>query len=174
MMRINQKYATTISGIKDFNNLCIELKILATTGVARKGGWIDNALCRENNSNKWSDMLRAKLYVDFFSKFCGAAIIMADEYAYMLGALVKDVDAGIQSNIKECSVSMQKIVSELGYKLNYTRPMISMINTHDVEAIEFIDAGLEDGTIVEVKSMSVNYGAISKKTEVAIQKTNKI
>lgn len=172
MERISQKYRHSMRCFQgkdeEYNT---ELRMLASTGLVFKGGWIDKMLSGKNSDNEKADVFAIKLYADYMSSFIGFAVVMADEYTYMLKAIVKDVDAATTRNIAQLSDEIRELARRLGYKINYARPMTPISKYDNVENDEYIDMGgkFEKDTIIEVIKMAVNFGTSQSKTKVKTQ-----
>lgn len=170
MTRVNRKFLSSTEGIKNLHEVYeIELRMLASTGLVPKKGWIDCLLESQKDESMWPEQLKMKLYRDAFEQYCGIAVVMADEYAYLMSNMVDDVDKDIEKKISEKSEYMQKLVGKLGYKLVYARPFTPVTQYENVENTEFVDLGIAKDTIVEIKKMGVAYGTKSPKTEVSVQ-----
>lgn len=172
MERILQKYRHSMRCFQgkdeEYNT---ELRMLASTGLVFKGGWIDKMLANKNSDNEKADVFAIKLYADYMSSFIGFAVVMADEYAYLLKAIVKDVDAATTRNIAQLSDEIRELSRRLGYKINYARPITPISKYDNVENDEYIDTGgkFEKNTIMEVIKMAVNFGTSQSKTKVKTQ-----
>ena len=118
----------------------------------------------------WTWQLQAKLYRDVFEQYSGCAVIMADEYAYMIGKMLADIDKSIEKELVAKSEYLQKLVAKLGYKLVYARPFTPITKYDNVVNTKFEDLdGIAKDTIVEIKKMGVAYGTKDPKTEVTVQ-----
>lgn len=170
MTRVNRKFLSSVAQIKNLHEVYeAELRMLAATGLVPRNGWIDRLLESQKKENLWTGQLQAKLYRDVFEQYSGCAVIMADEYAYMIGKMLADIDKGIEKELVAKSEHLQKLVAKLGYKLVYARPFTPITKYDNVVNTEFVDLGIVKDTIVEIKKMGVAYGTKNPKTEVTVQ-----
>lgn len=170
MTRINRKFLSSCAKIKNLHEVYeAELRMLAATGLVPRNGWIDRLLVSQKKESMWTWQLQAKLYRDVFEQYCGYAVIMADEYAYMMGKMLADIDKDIEKELVARSEHLQKLVAKLGYKLVYARPFTPITKYDNVENTDFVDLGIAKDTIVEIKKMGVAYGTKNPKTEVTVQ-----
>lgn len=170
MTRVNRKFLSSVAQIKNLHEVYeAELRMLAATGLVPRNGWIDSLLKSQKKESMWTGQLQAKLYRDVFEQYSGCAVIMADEYAYMMGKMLADIDKDIEKELIAKSEHLQKLVAKLGYKLVYARPFTSITMYDNVENTDFVDLGMVKDTIVEIKKMGVAYGTKSPKTEVTVQ-----
>lgn len=170
MTRVNRKFLSSCAKIKNLHEVYeAELRMLAATGLVPRNGWIDRLLESQKKENLWPGQLQAKLYRDVFEQYSGCAVIMADEYAYMMGKMLADIDKGIEKELVAKSEHLQKLVAKLGYKLVYARPFTPITKYDNVVNTEFVDLGIVKDTIVEIKKMGVAYGTKNPKTEVTVQ-----
>lgn len=170
MTRVNRKFLSSVAQIKNLHEVYeAELRMLAATGLVPKNGWIDRLLESQKKESMWTGQLQAKLYRDVFEQYSGCAVIMADEYAYMMGKMLADIDKGIEKELIAKSEYLQKLVAKLGYKLVYARPFTPITKYDNVVNTEFVDLGIVKDTIVEIKKMGVAYGTKNPKTEVTVQ-----
>lgn len=170
MTRINRKFLSSVAKIKNLHEVYeAELRMLAATGLVPRNGWIDRLLESQKKESMWTWQLQAKLYRDVFEQYSGCAVIMADEYAYMMGKMLADIDKGIEKELIAKSEHLQKLVAKLGYKLVYARPFTPITKYDNVENTDFVDLGIAKDTIVEIKKMGVAYGTKNPKTEVTVQ-----
>ena len=170
MTRVNRKFISSVAQIKNLHEVYeAELRMLAATGLVPRNGWIDRLLESLKKESMWTWQLQAKLYRDVFEQYSGCAVIMADEYAYMMGKMLADIDKGIEKELVAKSEHLQKLVAKLGYKLVYARPFTPITKYDNVENTDFVDLGIAKDTIVEIKKMGVAYGTKNPKTEVTVQ-----
>lgn len=170
MTRVNRKFLSSCAKIKNLHEVYeAELRMLAATGLVPRNGWIDRLLESQKKESMWTWQLQAKLYRDVFEQYSGCAVIMADEYAYMMGKMLADIDKGIEKELVAKSEYLQKLVAKLGYKLVYARPFTPITKYDNVENTDFVDLGIAKDTIVEIKKMGVAYGTKNPKTEVTVQ-----
>lgn len=170
MTRVNRKFISSCAKIKNLHEVYeAELRMLAATGLVPRNGWIDRLLESQKKESMWTWQLQAKLYRDVFEQYIGYAVIMADEYAYMMGKMLADIDKDIEKELVAMSEHLQKLVAKLGYKLVYARPFTPITKYDNVENTDFVDLGIAKDTIVEIKKMGVAYGTKSPKTEVSVQ-----
>lgn len=170
MTRVNRKFLSSVAQIKNLHKVYeAELRMLAATGLVPRNGWIDRLLVSQKKESMWTWQLQAKLYRDVFELYCGYAVIMADEYAYMMGKMLADIDMDIEKELVARSEHLQKLVAKLGYKLVYARPFTPITKYDNVENTDFVDLGIDKDTIVEIKKMGVAYGTKNPKTEVTVQ-----
>lgn len=170
MTRVNRKFLSSVAQIKNLHEVYeAELRMLAATGLVPRNGWIDSLLKSQKKESMWTGQLQAKLYRDVFEQYSGCAVIMADEYAYMMGKMLADIDKDIEKELIAKSEHLQKLVAKLGYKLVYARPFTSIRMYDNVENTDFVDLGMVKDTIVEIKKMGVAYGTKNPKTEVTVQ-----
>lgn len=172
MTRVNRKFLSSCARIKNLHEVYeAELRMLAATGLVPRNGWIDRLLESQKKESMWTWQLQAKLYRDVFEQYSGCAVIMADEYAYMMGNMLADIDKGIEKELVAKSEYLQKLVAKLGYKLVYARPFTPITKYDNVENTDFVDLdlGIAKDTIVEIKKMGVAYGTKNPKTEVTVQ-----
>lgn len=170
MTRVNRKFLSSCAKIKNLHEVYeAELRMLAATGLVPRNGWIDRLLESQKKESMWTWQLQAKLYRDVFEQYSGCAVIMADEYAYMMGNMLADIDKGIEKELVAKSEYLQKLVAKLGYKLVYARPFTPITKYDNVENTDFVDLGIAKDTIVEIKKMGVAYGTKNPKTEVTVQ-----
>lgn len=170
MTRVNRKFLSSCAKIKNLHEVYeAELRMLAATGLVPRNGWIDCLLESQKKESLWTGQLQAKLYRDVFEQYSGCAVIMADEYAYMIGKMLADIDKGIEKELVAKSEHLQKLVAKLGYKLVYARPFTPITKYDNVVNTEFVDLGIVKDTIVEIKKMGVAYGTKNPKTEVTVQ-----
>lgn len=170
MTRVNRKFLSSVAQIKNLHEVYeAELRMLAATGLVPRNGWIDCLLESQKKESLWTGQLQAKLYRDVFEQYSGCAVIMADEYAYMIGKMLADIDKGIEKELVAKSEHLQKLVAKLGYKLVYARPFTPITKYDNVVNTEFVDLGIVKDTIVEIKKMGVAYGTKNPKTEVTVQ-----
>ena len=170
MTRVNRKFLSSVAQIKNLHKVYeAELRMLAATGLVPRNGWIDRLLVSQKKESMWTWQLQAKLYRDVFEQYCGYAVIMADEYAYMMGKMLADIDMDIEKELVARSEHLQKLVAKLGYKLVYARPFTPITKYDNVENTDFVDLGIAKDTIVEIKKMGVAYGTKNPKTEVTVQ-----
>lgn len=170
MTRVNRKFLSSVAQIKNLHEVYeAELRMLAATGLVPRNGWIDRLLESQKKESMWTWQLQAKLYRDVFEQYSGCAVIMADEYAYMMGKMLADIDKGIEKELIAKSEHLQKLVAKLGYKLVYARPFTPITKYDNVENTDFVDLGIAKDTIVEIKKMGVAYGTKNPKTEVTVQ-----
>lgn len=170
MTRVNRKFISSVAQIKNLHEVYeAELRMLAATGLVPRNGWIDRLLESQKKESLWTGQLQAKLYRDVFEQYSGCAVIMADEYAYMIGKMLADIDKGIEKELVAKSEHLQKLVAKLGYKLVYARPFTPITKYDNVVNTEFVDLGIVKDTIVEIKKMGVAYGTKNPKTEVTVQ-----
>ena len=170
MTRVNRKFIASVAQIKNLHEVYeAELRMLAATGLVPRNGWIDRLLESQKKESMWTWQLQAKLYRDVFEQYSGCAVIMADEYAYMMGKMLADIDKGIEKELVAKSEHLQKLVGKLGYKLVYARPFTPITKYDNVENTDFVDLGIAKDTIVEIKKMGVAYGTKNPKTEVTVQ-----
>lgn len=170
MTRVNRKFLSSVAQIKNLHEVYeAELRMLAATGLVPRNGWIDRLLESQKKESLWTGQLQAKLYRDVFEQYSGCAVIMADEYAYMIGKMLADIDKGIEKELVAKSEHLQKLVAKLGYKLVYARPFTPITKYDNVVNTEFVDLGIVKDTIVEIKKMGVAYGTKDPKTEVTVQ-----
>lgn len=170
MTRVNRKFLSSVAKIKNLHEVYeAELRMLAATGLVPRNGWIDRLLESQKKESMWTWQLQAKLYRDVFEQYSGCAVIMADEYAYMMGNMLADIDKGIEKELVAKSEYLQKLVAKLGYKLVYARPFTPITKYDNVENTDFVDLGIAKDTIVEIKKMGVAYGTKNPKTEVTVQ-----
>lgn len=170
MTRVNRKFLSSVAQIKNLHEVYeAELRMLAATGLVPRKGWIDRLLESQKKESMWTGQLQAKLYRDVFEQYSGCAVIMADEYAYMMGKMLADIDKGIEKELIAKSEHLQKLVAKLGYKLVYARPFTPITKYDNVENTDFVDLGIAKDTIVEIKKMGVAYGTKNPKTEVTVQ-----
>lgn len=170
MTRVNRKFLSSCAKIKNLHEVYeAELRMLAATGLVPRNGWIDRLLESQKKESMWTWQLQAKLYRAVFEQYSGCAVIMADEYAYMMGKMLADIDKGIEKELVAKSEYLQKLVAKLGYKLVYARPFTPITKYDNVENTNFVDLGIAKDTIVEIKKMGVAYGTKNPKTEVTVQ-----
>lgn len=170
MTRVNRKFISSVAQIKNLHEVYeAELRMLAATGLVPRNGWIDRLLESQKKESMWAWQLQAKLYRDVFEQYSGCAVIMADEYAYMMGKMLADIDKGIEKELVAKSEHLQKLVGKLGYKLVYARPFTPITKYDNVENTDFVNLGIAKDTIVEIKKMGVAYGTKNPKTEVTVQ-----
>lgn len=170
MTRVNRKFLSSCAKIKSLHEVYeAELRMLAATGLVPRNGWIDRLLESQKKESMWTWQLQAKLYRDVFEQYCGCTVIMADEYAYMMGKMLTDIDKDIEKELAAKSEYLQKLVAKLGYKLVYARPFTPITKYDNVENTDFEDIGIAKDTIVEIKKMGVAYGTKNPKTEVTVQ-----
>lgn len=170
MTRVNRKFLSSVSQIKNLHEVYeAELRMLAATGLVPKNGWIDHLLESQKKESMWTWQLQAKLYRDVFEQYSGCAVIMVDEYAYMMGKMLADIDKDIEKELVTKSEHLRKLVVKLGYKLVYARPFTPITKYDNVENTDFVDIGIAKDTIVEIKKMGVAYGTKNPKTEVTVQ-----
>lgn len=170
MTRVNRKFLSSVAKIKNLHEVYeAELRMLAATGLVPRNGWIDRLLESQKKESMWTWQLQAKLYRDVFEQYSGCAVIMADEYAYMMGKMLADIDKDIEKELAAKSEYLQKLVAKLGYKLVYARPFTPITKYDNVENTDFVDLGIAKDTIVEIKKMGVAYGTKNPKTEVTVQ-----
>lgn len=170
MTRVNRKFLSSCAKIKNLHEVYeAELRMLAATGLVPRNGWIDRLLESQKKESMWTWQLQAKLYRDVFEQYSGCAVIMADEYAYMMGNMLADIDKDIEKELAAKSEYLQKLVAKLGYKLVYARPFTPITKYDNVENTDFVDLGIAKDTIVEIKKMGVAYGTKNPKTEVTVQ-----
>lgn len=171
MTRVNRKFLSSVAQIKNLHEVYeAELRMLAATGLVPRNGWIDRLLESQKKESLWTGQLQAKLYRDVFEQYSGCAVIMADEYAYMIGKMLADIDKGIEKELVAKSEHLQKLVAKLGYKLVYARPFTLITKYDNVVNTKFEDLdGIAKDTIVEIKKMGVAYGTKNPKTEVTVQ-----
>lgn len=170
MTRVNRKFLSSCAKIKSLHEVYeAELRMLAATGLVPRNGWIDRLLESQKKESMWTWQLQAKLYRDVFEQYSGYAVIMADEYAYMMGNMLADIDKGIEKELVAKSEHLQKLVAKLGYKLVYARPFTPITKYDNVENTDFVNLGFAKDTIVEIKKMGVAYGNKNPKTEVTVQ-----
>lgn len=170
MTRVNRKFLSSCAKIKNLHEVYeAELRMLAATGLVPRNGWIDRLLESQKKESMWTWQLQAKLYRDVFEQYSGCAVIMADEYAYMMGKMLADIDKGIEKELVAKSEYLQKLVAKLGYKLVYARPFTPITKYDNVENADFVNLGIAKDTIVEIKKMGVAYGTKNPKTEVTVQ-----
>lgn len=171
MTRVNRKFLSSVAQIKNLHEVYeAELRMLAATGLVPRNGWIDCLLESQKKESLWTGQLQAKLYRDVFEQYSGCAVIMADEYAYMIGKMLADIDKGIEKELVAKSEHLQKLVAKLGYKLVYARPFTPITKYDNVVNTKFEDLdGIAKDTIVEIKKMGVAYGTKNPKTEVTVQ-----
>ena len=170
MTRVNRKFLSSVAQIKNLHEVYeAELRMLAATGLVPRNGWIDRLLESQKKESLVTGQLQAKLYRDVFEQYSGCAVIMADEYAYMIGKMLADIDKGIEKELVAKSEHLQKLVAKLGYKLVYARPFTPITKYDNVVNTEFVDLGIVKDTIVEIKKMGVAYGTKNPKTEVTVQ-----
>ena len=170
MTRVNRKFISSCAKIKNLHEVYeAELRMLAATGLVPRNGWIDRLLESQKKESMWTCQLQAKLYRDVFEQYSGCAVIMADEYAYMMGKMLADIDKDIEKELVAKSDHLQKLVAKLGYKLVYARPFTPITKYDNVENTDFVDLGIAKDTIVEIKKMGVAYGTKNPKTEVTVQ-----
>ena len=170
MTRVNRKFLSSCAKIKNLHEVYeAELRMLAATGLVPRNGWIDRLLESQKKESMWTWQLQAKLYRDVFEQYSGCAVIMADEYAYMMGKMLADIDKDIEKELAAKSEYLQKLVAKLGYKLVYARPFTPITKYDNVENTDFVDLGIAKDTIVEIKKMGVAYGTKNPKTEVTVQ-----
>lgn len=170
MTRVNRKFLSSCAKIKNLHEVYeAELRMLAATGLVPRNGWIDRLLESQKKESMWTWQLQAKLYRDVFEQYSGCAVIMADEYAYMMGKMLADIDKDIEKELVARSEHLQKLVAKLGYKLVYARPFTPITKYDNVENTDFVDLGIAKDTIVEIKKMGVAYGTKNPKTEVTVQ-----
>lgn len=172
MTRVNRKFLSSCAKIKNLHEVYeAELRMLAATGLVPRNGWIHRLLESQKKESMWTWQLQAKLYRDVFEQYSGCAVIMADEYAYMMGNMLADIDKGIEKELVAKSEHLQKLVAKLGYKLVYARPFTPITKYDNVENTDFVDLdlGIAKDTIVEIKKMGVAYGTKNPKTEVTVQ-----
>ncbi len=170
MTRVNRKFLSSCAKIKNLHEVYeAELRMLAATGLVPRNGWIDRLLESQKKESMWTWQLQAKLYRDVFEQYSGCAVIMADEYAYMMGKMLADIDKDIEKELVAKSEYLQKLVAKLGYKLVYARPFTPITKYDNVENTDFVDLGIAKDTIVEIKKMGVAYGTKNPKTEVTVQ-----
>lgn len=170
MTRVNRKFLSSVSQIKNLHEVYeAELRMLAATGLVPKNGWIDHLLESQKKESMWAGQLQAKLYRDVFEQYSGYAVIMVDEYAYMMGKMLADIDKDIEKELVTKSEHLRKLVVKLGYKLVYARPFTPITKYDNVENTDFVDLGIAKDTIVEIKKMGVAYGTKNPKTEVTVQ-----
>lgn len=171
MTRVNRKFLSSVAQIKNLHEVYeAELRMLAATGLVPRNGWIDRLLESQKKESLWTGQLQAKLYRDVFEQYSGCAVIMADEYAYMIGKMLADIDKGIEKELVAKSEHLQKLVAKLGYKLVYARPFTPITKYDNVVNTKFEDLdGIAKDTIVEIKKMGVAYGTKDPKTEVTVQ-----
>lgn len=170
MTRVNRKFLSSCAKIKNLHEVYeAELRMLAATGLVPRNGWIDRLLESQKKESMWTWQLQAKLYRDVFEQYIGYAVIMADEYAYMMGKMLADIDKDIEKELVAMSEHLQKLVAKLGYKLVYARPFTPITKYDNVENTDFVDLGIAKDTIVEIKKMGVAYGTKNPNTEVTVQ-----
>lgn len=170
MTRVNRKFLSSVAKIKNLHEVYeAELRMLAATGLVPRNGWIDRLLESQKKESMWTWQLQAKLYRDVFEQYSGCAVIMVDEYAYMMGNMLADIDKDIEKELVARSEHLQKLVAKLGYKLVYARPFTLITKYDNVENTDFVDLGITKDTIVEIKKMGVAYGTKNPKTEVTVQ-----
>lgn len=171
MTRVNRKFLSSCAKIKNLHEVYeAELRMLAATGLVPRNGWIHRLLESQKKESMWTLQLQAKLYRDVFEQYCGCAVIMADEYAYMMGNMLTDIDKGIEKELVAKSEYLQKLVAKLGYKLVYARPFTPITKYDNVENTDFVDfLDIAKDTIVEIKKMGVAYGTKNPKTEVTVR-----
>lgn len=170
MTRVNRKFLSSCAKIKNLHEVYeAELRMLAATGLVPRNGWIDRLLESQKKESMWTWQLQAKLYRDVFEQYSGCAVIMADEYAYMMSKMLADIDKDIEKELVVKSEHLQKLVAKLGYKLVYARPFTPITKYDNVENTDFVDLGIAKDTIVEIKKMGVAYGTKNPKTEVTVQ-----
>ena len=156
MTRVNRKFLSSVAQIKNLHEVYeAELRMLAATGLVPRNGWIDRLLESQKKESMWTGQLQAKLYRDVFEQYSGCAVIMADEYAYMMGNMLADIDKDIEKELIAKSEHLQKLVAKLGYKLVYARPFTPITKYDNVVNTEFVDLGIVKDTIVKIKKMGV-------------------
>lgn len=172
MERIAQKYRKSLKKLNDQEILYnAELRLLSETGLAKKSGWIDKMMTGKKHEEK-SGVFINRLYNDYFSMYVGPSIIMVEEYAYLLEAMVPDVDISITKRFVEFSKEIQKNAKALNYEICYARPITPISNYSNVKNEEYVDAGdrFAKDTIFEVIEMAVNYGSNRLTTKVSVQR----
>ena len=171
MQRADSKLNSAVAQINEYDELCSELRSLAATGLVTNGKMLHKLLCSTKNEKEQEHLLQEKLYRDLFSIIAGAAVTMADEYAYVLPQYVAGVDKSIAKTIEGLSQKLQKQLADMGYKLCYARPLTPITEYVDVENCGSKDgSGRPRNTILEIKEMALLFGTVRKKTQVTIQK----
>ena len=170
MQRADNKLNTAIAQTKDYDELCSELRSLATTGLVTNGKMLHRLLSSASDDMKRQSLLQEKLYRDLFSFIGGAAVTMADEYAFVLPKYVSGADNATAKTIESISYKLQELLADMGYKLCYAQPLTPITNYVDVENCGSKDgSGLPRNTILEIKEMALLFGTVKKKTQVTIQ-----
>lgn len=169
--RIENKYRRELKKIENLDSFVYELYMLSKSGMVPTGGLVDSMLSEELDQKKWDDVLRMRLYNELLMAYGSCAIIMTDEFAYQIPAMAND--AGQLSEATEIAGKTTELVKQLetiGYEVNYVKPFTPISQYDDVANTQFVDIGVEKGTIFEVTKIAVNYGFNKSKTEVHAQK----
>lgn len=167
--RIDNKYEKSIEKISNLSSHVRELRYLASTGLALKGGWIDKMLTGEKDESRVEGLLQLTLYADVMSKYGGIAIIMADELAYQIPAMVQGSQLPEATELAKKSDELKDILKELGYNVVYVKPFTPLSDYTNVKNEQFVNMGLKQGTILEVVTMAVNFGSKNSQTVVHVQ-----
>lgn len=168
--RIENKYENSVGKIHDLTARVSEFRTLAATGLVQNGGWIDGMLNKELEPGQ-ENLLRLNLYPNIMKDLGGAAIIMADEFAYQLPAMLPSATSPLVSEIAQLSNKLIKILTSIGYDVVYARPFtpIDQYSNDKVVNSNFRDIGVAKGTIIEVTKLAINHGSSKSKTEVSVQ-----
>lgn len=173
MERISQKFNNSMKHLSSKSELFnTELQLIASTGMTIRNGWIDKLVVNKKDDKEKNEAFIMKLYSDYMSLFIGNALTMTDEYAYLIPAMVADVDKNISEKFIILSNNIQKAAKTLGYQICYARVITHISQYSDVENVDYVDAGdkFAKDTIMEIKDMAVNYGSNKSMTKVSVQK----
>lgn len=160
--RIVQKFTAACAPVSsdELNAFTIELTMLAQNGMMPANGVVQNSIQGSKNAE---NTLRVQLYSKLFKHLVGAAIVMSDEFAYLLPNMVKDGCPDVKKAGKITN-ALLAAAQKLGFDVVYATPFTKVKG--NVEIIGFTPADIPSNTIFEVKHMAVNFGTAKEETTV--------
>lgn len=152
-MRIMNKFSNSTSGIASLNAYISEISMLAKTGMVYSGGLVDKD-CKGKDVN--SSVLQNIYYTRLFKNLASAAIIMSDEFAYLLPKMATTGCPDTNMFAKHTE-KMIKAITNLGYTIKYSRPFTKVESF--AKTNEFTEnPNVPSGYVFEVTQMAIEYG----------------
>ncbi len=166
VMRIIGKYANFKKGITNYEEFCYDIHNLADSGILLKTSWLFKEISNVNEKDLLGSF-KLTAYQKFFKILSGAAIIMSDEFAYLLPQWVSGVGNKQVYVFTTYTKNLLALNEQLGYSIIYVKPGDQLRTDGSIENKKFAEANIPSGTIFEILKLAVNYGTSSDKTEVS-------
>lgn len=158
--RILRKFNAACTAInnEEFQAFATELTMLAQTGMVPAKGIVQKSVLGSQNA---ATTLKAILHSKIFKQLVGAAIVMSDEFALLLPAMIKDGCPDV-SKATELTKKLCEAARNMGYDVVYAAPFEEVSNC--VKICDFTTADIPSQTILEIKHMAVNFGTAKEET----------